>query len=105
MDYRLDAFEGLIKEVEFQGGALLPERCLPESVDYKQEGRTEVPDTFTCGCGNFSRVVSPYAGEGENGNFITACAVCDNVGAWPRYEEAVKEFETDYWDAIKETEE
>lgn len=103
MDYRIETFNELVKEVEGQGGAILAEKCLPEEVIY-EEGRHAVPDSYTCGCNNFSRLTSPYESEGDKVGFVTACAVCDNVGAWPRYEDVVKSSDSTYWDEMLEDE-
>lgn len=105
MIYKVATWELLAEEVEHQGGMILPEKCLPEDVEFKPPQKN-IPGSHTCGCNNFTRVVSPYAQEDEDhGGFVTACAVCDNVGAWPRYEEVVKELDPTYWDDIAESEE
>lgn len=104
MIYRVATLDVLIEEVEAQGGAVLAEKCLPEAIEFKPPQR-EIEDSYTCGCGNFTRFASPYETESESGNFVTACAVCDNVGAWPRFEDVVKDDDSTYWDEIAATEE
>lgn len=103
MDYGPEAFAALWDEVEHQSGALLPDACLPQDADYTDPPyikNTGVQKGITCGCGNDSRFVSLYEVEPgtkkemasarkRGSGYVTACAVCDSMGAWPRYEEAV----------------
>lgn len=100
MDYPPDAFTALVTEVESQGGALLPEPCQSEDVEYTVPPyhTASIQEGITCSCeagrrGNETRLVSIYdpalkVRQGGSG-FVTACAVCDNMGTWPRYCKAV----------------
>jgi hypothetical protein len=96
--YPPDAFIALVQEVERQGGALLDDPCEKHDVVYKAPpyASPSVQEKITCGCGHQARLVTIYdkddvaAGVGGAG-FATACAVCDNIGIWPRYCDAVYE--------------
>lgn len=95
MNYSHDEFEALREAVEDQGGVLHDDRCLPRDVEYIDPPYT-VPRKYpklTQGCGHQTVFVTPYTydlGSGEKANFIRACAVCDNIGGWPRFREAVR---------------
>lgn len=114
MKYLVDTLIGLIEEVESQGGALLDDLCVRREVDYSDRPHTMLDDrgrpvkTHTQGCNNETRFVTIYD-PGENvqsgAGFVTACAVCDSMGAWPRYEKAVKALDSTYWDDLKDAEE
>lgn len=108
MKYTAGGWEALVEEVENQGGALQPEPHLGERIEYKapQQEIGGFPPAATCGCGNETRMVSTYDPgddvKADNGSgFVQACAVCDGMGAWPRYEEAVREADTSFWDALE----
>ena len=93
MNYSPDEFEALHTEVEAQGGVLSPDICMPTDQTYTnppyvKENHTE--KKVTCGCGNLSIFVNSYVGENKKEGLIRACAVCDSVGAWPRFEEVVQ---------------
>lgn len=95
MDYPPDAFDALVAEVEQQGGALLPEEHLSLDVRYTVPpyARASIQRKATCGCRHQALLVSTYSPDPEirqgGSGFVTACAVCDSVGAWPRYCDAV----------------
>lgn len=102
MEYGPNEWTGLVAEVERQGGALLPDECRSELIPELSVHHNKAE---TCGCDNQSKLVSIYepcdfkktTGGGPTANdqikrgsgFVTACAVCDDMGAWPRYEKAV----------------
>lgn len=94
MRYSPEAFDAIIAEVEHQGGALLPEECVREDIRYTVPPYAS-PSTqkqVTCGCFNQALLVSTYdplPEADQASGFVTACAVCDNMGDWPRYSEAV----------------
>lgn len=98
MEYNPDEFVALSAEVERQGGALLPDKCLGQLLTYViQERENKV---YTCQCRNNTMFISTYeptiASEKKGsldrgGGFVRACAVCDSMGKWPRYEKAVEE--------------
>lgn len=86
MRYTPDEFQALEDEINSQGGALLPDICTEDDVvftcpPYK---RNKTERRRTCGCGNLSRFVMEYDPGDDKSQFITACAVCDNMGSWPR---------------------
>lgn len=95
MKYDPDEFNALFGAVEQQGGALLPDACTPQDVTYTkpQYAVASVYEAGTCGCRNKSMFVSPYDKGPETtspgAGFVTACAVCDAMGAWPRYAPAL----------------
>lgn len=99
MDYTNDQFIFLLEEVDRQGGARLPERCVGSVASYKLKDK--ITKTLTCFCGEESMLVIPYvpaASEKEivklkarGAGFATVCANCDSVGAWPRFEAALGE--------------
>lgn len=100
MEYSADEFSALCGEVERQSGALLPEECKGELITYKIGGSAS--KVYTCQCNNKSMFVSVYEptkfaekkGALDNGGgFVRACAVCDSMGSWPRYKEAIDEVE------------
>lgn len=93
MDYSADAFNMLYTEIERQGGALLPDSCLPLDIEFTVPPYTKAQKLKgkdgegTCGCGNQTRFVHTYdpGPEAAKPGFVTACAVCDSAGGWPRY--------------------
>lgn len=90
MNYSPDAFTALHQSAERHGGALLDDPCLSEDVERTtKQGyiRNKIDRKTTCGCGHNSRFVLPYEGEEDDkrARFVTACAVCDAVGAWPKF--------------------
>lgn len=98
MDYEIDEFNALVSEIERQGGALLPDKCEGQIIEYKLDKK--VDKVKTCECGNSTVTVStydatPYAVKKKalerGGGFIKACAVCDSIGLWPRYIKAVSD--------------
>jgi hypothetical protein len=95
MNYSPEALDALMQEVESQGGALLPDRCEKQDITYEAPpyNAASTQRRATCGCGNETIVVSIYdAGDGKvpsGAGFARVCAVCDDVGAWPRYCDAV----------------
>ena len=109
MDYSPDAFAALWDEIEKQSGAMLPDKCETGSAAYTDPPYIQnlgVAKNVTCGCNNESRFVILYdiepgtpkeernrrkAGSG----YATVCAVCDSVGAYPRFCEAVYEADPD----------
>lgn len=96
MNYSPDGFNALHLEVDRQGGALLPDVCSPQSIEFRiKDGyiKNDKQKRVTCGCGNLSRFVLPYKGEDKDkkASFVTFCAVCDSGGAWPRTCKAVYE--------------
>lgn len=97
MEYSVEAFEALQTEVESQGGALLPDTCMPQDVEFTVPpyAAASVQLEVTCGCGYDAQMVTVYdpklkKRQGGSG-FVNACAVCDAMGHWPRYSEAVYE--------------
>lgn len=93
MFYEPQQFETLLEEIERQSGALLPEPCMPIRLNVLGPQKPKVKPR-TCGCYNKSRFVSKYEPIDKEmlergGGFVTSCAVCDNMGEWPRYKDAL----------------
>lgn len=90
MDYTAEEFADLVRAVEQQGGQQLPDMCLPTVYRLKQptpSGPRRV-DVETVGCEQFCLLAIPYDPEPKSKkkvNAVTACAVDDNVGMWPRF--------------------
>ena len=84
MNYSPEAFLALMETVEEQGGVHLTEACQPKpfSLRYPDD---RVKKFHTTGCRQQARFVVPY-GEGQT---LIACAVDDNMGAWPRFKGAL----------------
>lgn len=89
MDYSQDEFFDFMEDVERQGGEHLDELC--KSTTYSVfSGKHEVkPLTFPM-CGNSSLFRVPYqalsvAGDEIGTHPVVACAVDDDMGAWPRF--------------------
>lgn len=102
MIYSPEGYNALVQEIENQSGAMLPDACLPQDAVYEDPPYTHPKGRIkkaTCGCGNDNtRFVNVYdtpdndygkSMRRRGGGFVTACAVCDNMGAWPRFEDAV----------------
>lgn len=96
MIYPPDAFIALIEEVERQSGALLDEPCVKNDVTYVAPPYiVDVTiEKITSGCGHQARIVTVYDPADVSPNvggagYATVCTVCDHVGVWPRYCEAV----------------
>lgn len=94
MDYSYEQFAALAAEVEAQCGSHLPDECVPVTLEYKVPGSERVDEVNTCHCGNESIFVTVYEPETSEARalgsgFVRACAVCDAMGAWPRYEGAI----------------
>lgn len=87
MRYDHEAWEKLISAVEDQGGALLTTPCRPTRIPELSTARNPAE---TCGCKNESRFSFPRLDSKEEKNekaeeLVTACAVCDDMGKWPRF--------------------
>lgn len=94
MDYPPDAFDALLTAVTQGGGALLPDPCTKQDIRYEGAAYTpSLQERVTCGCGHLARMMTRYAPENDQAptgsGFVTACAVCDSIGAWPKFCEAV----------------
>lgn len=95
MEYSPDELDDLISDVESQGGALLPETCEGRFAIYAIPGSDKTIKAQTCGCGNNTMLVAPYEPAANakdrkklltrGAGFVRACAVCDDVGSWPRF--------------------
>lgn len=97
-----DELQALITEVERQSGAMLPDRCTGQVLSYQLAGKES--KVTSCECRNKTMFVSVYdpttfakkKGAHDNGGgFIRSCALCDSMGSWPRYREAVEAVEND----------
>jgi hypothetical protein len=87
MNYSIDEFNAVAEEVEKQGGALLNEKCVAKDIIYTAPPYVKASTNFlvTCGCSNVSRFAIEYNGDDSKTHLVTACAICDGLGAWPRY--------------------
>lgn len=99
MNYSPDDFLTLLEEVERQGGVHLPDPCTAPSIRMKQPdaaGNLKWKEVFLTGCGKDARFALPYEPAAESAKdrqamiergagFVTACAVDDDMGKWPRF--------------------
>lgn len=89
MDYTEHQFDELITRVEREGGVHLDELCGvreytltgPVGTDEDEQRTLMLP-----GCGNYSLFEIPYEDESGDVHPIELCAVCDDLGAMPRFE-------------------
>lgn len=91
MKYTVDQLSSLIEEVEAQGGEIIEEMC--SSKTYELTGDKLKPVTLA-GCGEFTLMEIPYEARNTKGDEIgfqpvRVCAVDDNVGMWPRFEDSI----------------
>lgn len=98
--YHPDDFIRLTETVEQQGGARLEEACVPSMFKLKvpdHSGDMRWKRFHTSGCRNHSRFVVQYDPGEEvsethpSGGLMTACAVDDDMGKWPRFAHAMQE--------------
>lgn len=108
MKYTRGSWEALAEAIEQQGGMLLPEPCLGGRIDYELPQKEAVPDdpSTRCACGNETRAVIPYESiefdKPQSGTeLVSVCAVCDGVGAWPRFEGEVRRAHSKFWDNLE----
>lgn len=90
MNYTEDQYERLVEAVEAVGGEYLDDLCT-----YREYGATGdlVKPLFRPGCGNMAVFLVPYetprefAGDvtGAVTGMVEVCAVCDELGNWPRF--------------------
>ena len=94
MDYEPEQFLKLIEAVEEQAGAVLPDACEPKRFQLnqpKKDGSENIVTLATQGCGKHARFMIQYSPTNSaEPKFITLCAYCDNVGAMPRFREALR---------------
>lgn len=101
MGYEPDQWVELISAVEGVGGALLPDKCQGKMIPFSIPKSDQVTKARTCNCKNKSMFVIPYEPAGnkkqkqemrERGaGFARVCAVCDSVGAWPKFEHVMED--------------
>lgn len=85
MNYDPDEFLELEVAIEAQGGIALPETCTGHTIKYKASRGRAHQRIQTSHCGNNCKFSVPYLGEAEKLGHVTACAVDDNMGDWPRF--------------------
>ena len=100
VEYTPDELVALQVEIERDGGAILPEACLGESVTFKKAKGGHASTTRTCHCGNQTMAVLSYEPKvpaaklaevrARGGGFIRVCIHCDVLGAWPKFADAVE---------------
>lgn len=89
MDYTEQQFDELITLIEREGGVHLDELCgareytLTGEVGQDEDGQRRL---LMPGCGNYSIFEIPYEDEKGDVHPIELCAVCDDLGAMPRFE-------------------
>lgn len=84
MDYDPDEFLELESAVEALGGLPLPEVCSGHTIKYPASRGKAHQRIQTAHCNNHSKFSVPYLGENDKLRHVVACAVDDNMGAWPR---------------------
>lgn len=113
MNYHPDDFLALTDEVERQGGFIQPDPCMPTEFRRRFKDGTWKRD-HTAGCGyqarfgvsydptdpvyfvscddHGNRVVIDHPGEKVEGTaYIAVCAVDDDMGRWPRFQNVIEE--------------
>lgn len=103
MQFHPDDFDRLAAEVERQGGTSLPGAHNARRIYMKAvgpDGTEKHQDAFTIGCGREARFLVPYglpqsklgkAMEKRGAGIVEVCAVDDDMGKWPRFQDAMKE--------------
>jgi hypothetical protein len=89
MKYSEDEFLSLLVQIEEQGGRLLDDKHETKLVQLEMlreyEATGKLMKVRLRGCGEQAMFEVPYEGTDSRGTSIVACAVCDNIGAWPRF--------------------
>lgn len=93
MNYSQQEFFALMEEVEFQGGEHVDTPHMPDTFRLKSSPDGPEKTQETCGCKHAALFNIPYGlpnsgGTAEMGTAL-ACAVCDNMGQWPRFTHAL----------------
>lgn len=98
--YSPNQFTTLCEEVDRQGGAVLPDTCVPELLKFPKPQSDKVDLAETCHCYNESMAVVTYDPSdtderrkkmAERGaGFARVCLVCDAAGLWPRFDKALE---------------
>lgn len=96
MNYNHDDFLKLMEEIEFQSGLHLDQDCTPETFRLAVKPGGPEKARLTTGCGNPTLFEIPYAQESSDGTTATmgkviACAVCDDLGRWPRFSHVLED--------------
>lgn len=91
----------MIEAVEAIGGMQAEGRCEPRLYKIKlpdSEGNFRTHDKYTTGCGQESKFIIPYRmpalkqdDDHEAIGLTVCCAVCDDMGRWPRFAHTIKE--------------
>lgn len=82
MNYSPEQFFELVEAVEAEGGSLTEDLCVARK--YNMTGDEGKPVVLE-GCGNTSIFRFPYD-LGDTLGEVQLCAVCDDLGATPRFE-------------------
>ena len=87
INYNKDEFFALIEAVERQGGTHLDSMCTGHH--YVCDSGDKAVEVTLPGCGSVAMFEIPYDSHiaGESFRTITACAVDDDMGRWPRFME------------------
>lgn len=86
MNYDPDDFLDLEYAVEATGGIALPDLCEGYWIKYPASRGRAHKRVRSSHCGNHSKFSVPYIGEGGKAGHVIACAVDDDMGAWPRFQ-------------------
>lgn len=99
--YNPDEILALSEAVQRDKGARLPDKCSGTIVEYPVPGSDRLVRERTCACDFDTMFVARYDPSDdkaeakkmqENGaGFARVCAECDMMGAWPKFEHALKE--------------
>ena len=100
MLYHPEDFLRLTEAIEDVGGAIVVNPCRGRKYRIKMPaagGKSKWEDKLTSGCGNETQFLVPYrppgtikdAGEGPHTALV--CAVCDELGKWPRFAHVIEE--------------
>lgn len=95
MNYSQDEFIALMDVIEEAGGMHLDMDCTPERFRLKTspDGPERIRETQACGNPSLFDIPFPLPDGSDlvNTGTVRVCAVCDNVGLWPRFTESGSE--------------
>jgi hypothetical protein len=99
VQYHPEDFLRLAQTVEEEGGVMLGDSCQPKPyrlpIKDQITGEERQKQYFTAGCGKDALFAIPYRRStdepGERNGIIRVCAVDDDLGKWPRFQNAMEE--------------
>lgn len=86
VNYSPEQFFALVKAVEDEGGELLDETCTAQRYSFTGP-RGQGKSVYLPSCGNTTIMEIPYEAPDGSAQPIRLCAVCDDVGNFPRFRE------------------